>query len=142
MNGVIITPDTASTGAPAPSPWLPVETPVSMPVQTLRKGKLSNRQLPTTPGAMAWRRALVIGGAGLLTLVAAYQIWWVLRGSGTDVLEGLLLVLFVALFAWIAQAFVSALAGLLIIASHPLRMMLGGTHAWLSFATWLTHWVT
>ncbi len=37
---------------------------------------------------------------------------------------------------------VSALAGLLIIASHPLRMMLGGTHAWLSFATWLTHWVT
>ena len=39
---------------------------------------------------------------------------------------------------------VSALAGLLIIASHPLRMMLGGTHAWLSFATRLTsaHWVT
>jgi hypothetical protein len=36
----------------------------------------------------------------------------------------------------------SALAGLFIIASHPLRMMLGGTNAWLSFATWLTHWVT
>lgn len=35
----------------------------------------------------------------------------------------------------------SALAGLFIIASHPLRMMLGGTHAWLSFAGWLTHWV-
>jgi hypothetical protein len=37
---------------------------------------------------------------------------------------------------------VSALAGLFIIASHPLRMMLGGTHAWLSFANWLTHWVS
>jgi len=36
----------------------------------------------------------------------------------------------------------SVLAGLLIVASHPLRMMLGGTQAWLSFATWLTHWVT
>ena len=36
----------------------------------------------------------------------------------------------------------SALAGLFIIASHPLRMMLGGTHLWLSFATWLTHWVS
>jgi len=35
----------------------------------------------------------------------------------------------------------SALAGLLIIVSHPLRMMIGGTNAWLSFATWLTHWV-
>lgn len=36
----------------------------------------------------------------------------------------------------------SALAGLFIIASHPLRMMLGGTHAWLSFATWLTNLFT
>jgi hypothetical protein len=33
------------------------------------------------------------------------------------------------------------LAGLLIIGSHPLRLMLGGTHAWLVFATWLTHWI-
>lgn len=32
------------------------------------------------------------------------------------------------------------LAGVLIIGSHPLRLMLGGTHAWLVFATWLTHW--
>jgi hypothetical protein len=32
------------------------------------------------------------------------------------------------------------LAGLLIIGSHPLRLMLGGTHAWLVFATWLTQW--
>ena len=35
----------------------------------------------------------------------------------------------------------TALAGLLIIASQPLRLMLGGTHVWLSFAAWLTHWV-
>src|SRR5882724_3042762 len=33
----------------------------------------------------------------------------------------------------------TALAGLLIIASQPLRLMIGGTHAWLAFATWLTH---
>jgi hypothetical protein len=30
------------------------------------------------------------------------------------------------------------LAGLLIIASQPLRLMLGGTHLWLTFASWLT----
>ena len=28
---------------------------------------------------------------------------------------------------------------ILIIASQPLRLMLGGTHAWISFAGWLTH---
>ncbi|MBA2705393.1 MAG: hypothetical protein H0U60_16260 [Blastocatellia bacterium] len=33
----------------------------------------------------------------------------------------------------------TALGALLIIASQPLRLMLGGTHAWLAFAGWLTH---
>ena len=32
------------------------------------------------------------------------------------------------------------IAGALIVISHPLRMVIGGTHAWLAFATWLTHW--
>lgn len=31
-------------------------------------------------------------------------------------------------------------AGLLIVASHPLRMIIGGTHAWIAFATWITRW--
>ncbi|HXL82356.1 MAG TPA: hypothetical protein VN951_15885 [Pyrinomonadaceae bacterium] len=33
----------------------------------------------------------------------------------------------------------TALAALLIVASQPLRLLLGGTHAWLAFAGWLTH---
>jgi hypothetical protein len=32
------------------------------------------------------------------------------------------------------------LAALLIVIAQPLRLILGGTHAWLVFATWLTHW--
>jgi len=32
------------------------------------------------------------------------------------------------------------LGGALIVVSHPLRLIIGGTHAWLVFATWLTHW--
>src|SRR5438067_907357 len=32
------------------------------------------------------------------------------------------------------------LGGALIVVSHPLRLVIGGTHAWLVFATWLTHW--
>lgn len=31
--------------------------------------------------------------------------------------------------------------GLLIVVSHPLRLVIGNTQAWLSFATWLTGWV-
>ena len=34
------------------------------------------------------------------------------------------------------------LGGLLIVASQPLRLMLGGTHVWLSFAGWLVNLVT
>lgn len=35
----------------------------------------------------------------------------------------------------------TVIGGLLIIVSHPLRLIIGGTHAWIAFATWLTHWV-
>ncbi|HUS13143.1 MAG TPA: hypothetical protein VMZ30_21910 [Pyrinomonadaceae bacterium] len=35
----------------------------------------------------------------------------------------------------------TALASLLIVASQPLRLMLGGTNAWLAFAGWLTNLV-
>ena len=34
----------------------------------------------------------------------------------------------------------TVLGGALIVISHPLRLIIGGTHAWLAFATWLTHW--
>lgn len=31
--------------------------------------------------------------------------------------------------------------GLLLVVSHPLRLVVGGTQAWLTFADWLTQWV-
>jgi hypothetical protein len=34
----------------------------------------------------------------------------------------------------------TVIGGALIVASHPLRLIIGGTHAWIAFATWLTHW--
>lgn len=34
----------------------------------------------------------------------------------------------------------TVLGGLLLVVSHPLRMLIGTTHAWIAFATWLTHW--
>lgn len=32
------------------------------------------------------------------------------------------------------------LGGALIVISHPLRIVIGGTNAWLAFATWITQW--
>jgi hypothetical protein len=34
----------------------------------------------------------------------------------------------------------TVLGGALIVISHPLRLVIGNTHAWLVFATWLTQW--
>jgi hypothetical protein len=35
----------------------------------------------------------------------------------------------------------TVLGGLLLVLSHPLRLVVGNTRAWLSFAEWLTQWV-
>ncbi len=104
-------------------PPLPPESPLAMPVQSLDRGILADPPRPTTPPNMPWRRFAVIGAAVLLTAVATYQLWWLLRGDGIDPLEGTLLVLFVALFAWIVQAFVGAIAGfVLLLQRRPLRL--------------------
>ena len=103
--------------SPPQQTWLPAESPLPMPVQDLRSGDLSPRALPTSPATIGGRRALVVGAAVLLTLFATYQVWWVLRGGGIDVLEGVLLALFVALFSWIALSFSSALAGFVLLLS-------------------------
>ena len=99
----------ASLGGGQADDWLPQEAPLAMPVQDLAAGTLAAPEgLPSTPRRIFWRRAWVMGGTVVLTLLAAYQIWWVTRGAGTSLLEGLLLALFLALFAWIATAFTSA----------------------------------
>ncbi|PJJ98572.1 glucans biosynthesis glucosyltransferase MdoH [Lysobacteraceae bacterium NML91-0213] len=105
------------------APVLPPDAPLPMPVQCLRTGTPPAGRLPTTPRGMASRRAAVIGGAALLTLVAAYQIWWLLRGGGISVAEGLLIAIFIALFAWIVQSFVGTLAGFLVMLQRrPARL--------------------
>lgn len=102
---------------------MPPECRVEMPVQSLREGRLSTRQRPSSPRGMGWRRASIIVTSALLTAVATYQIWWLLRVGGIDVLEGLLLLVFVPLFAWIVQSFTSSLAGfVLVLLRRPARL--------------------
>lgn len=104
--------------ASVPYEALPPESPMAMPVQSLKTGGLSPKPLPTAPRGMALRRLYVIGGAALLTLVAAYHILRVLYVGGLNILEGALLGLFLFLFAWIALAFTSSLAGFVLILSR------------------------
>ncbi len=106
----------APAGAPVPAsalaPALPPPSPLAMPVQSLREGPPRVEGAPVAPRSLALTRILVIGGAALMTAIGGRQMFLVLNGSGESTLGWIVLVLFVVLFAWIALAFTSALAGL------------------------------
>ncbi|MET0754772.1 MAG: glucans biosynthesis glucosyltransferase MdoH [Pseudoxanthomonas sp.] len=104
---------------------LPPPSPMQMPVQSLRTGELDPRPLPSAPRGMFWRRAYILGGTVSLTALATYQMWRVLRVDGLAVLESVLIVLFVALFAWIVQSFLGALAGFVLVVSRNSEHRLG-----------------
>ncbi|MCC7273592.1 MAG: glucans biosynthesis glucosyltransferase MdoH [Alphaproteobacteria bacterium] len=98
-------------GRPPPRAALPAASPLAMP----RQG-LWTRGGPDAPRAagysgVAWTRGLVIGTAVAATIGAALEMLYVLEVGGLTILEASILVLFVALFAWIALAFTSAVAG-------------------------------
>ena len=63
-------------------------------------------QIPT-----AHRRGYILIGTAAMTLAGGYEMFEVLQVGGVTVLEALVLMLFVVLFAWIAFSFVSAIAG-------------------------------
>jgi len=97
-------------GGPAAFRALPDEAPLAMPAQALH-ARAAHVRPGSSPGHMAARRSLVLGGAVAVTGVAAYQMYLVLGVGGLTLLEGVILALFVVLFAWIALALVSALCG-------------------------------
>ncbi len=107
------------THAPAAGDrFLPDEAPMPMPPQSLAAAPPRPARPRTSPPGLAGRRLLVIGGAALLTLGAARETYLVLNGAGPSVLGIVVLLLFVALFAWIALAFTSAVAGFVSLLRH------------------------
>ncbi|MFT9442162.1 MAG: glucans biosynthesis glucosyltransferase MdoH [Acetobacter papayae] len=94
---------------------LPPEAPLAMPVQDLharpdREGR--GRRPATSPRSIALRRLAVIGSALLMTAYGAWRTHKVMDdGGGMSTLGVIMLVLFVALFMWIALAFTSSVAG-------------------------------
>jgi membrane glycosyltransferase len=90
---------------------LPDEAPLAMPTQSLRQAPPRAPRPPSAPRAMALRRFVVIGGAVVLTVAGAWEMYTVFAVNGLTALAVFMLALFLALFAWIALSFTSALAG-------------------------------
>jgi membrane glycosyltransferase len=73
---------------------------------------------------MGLRRTLVIGGAVVMTGFAAREMYRVLAVNGATPLAIVMLALFVALFAWIALSFTSAIAGFVSVVAGGGRRLL------------------
>ena len=98
-------------GVAAPFTGLPPEAPLGMAAQALGDRPARTPRPPSSPPHIGWRRLLVVGGAIVLTAAATREMALVLGSNGLTPLADLILVLFVSLFAWIALALTSAIAG-------------------------------
>jgi membrane glycosyltransferase len=102
--------DNILTNAP-PFRALPDEAPLAMPTQSLWTAPERHATPGTELRLIGLRRILVIGSAIVMTVEATHEMYRVLGVNGPTVLAIVMLTLFVALFAWIALSFTSALAG-------------------------------
>lgn len=92
--------------------FLPKEAPIDMAVQPLRRFEPP----PAPDFAPMWtRRGFILTGTAILTAAGCYEMYRVLQVGGVTVLESIILLLFVLLFAWIAFSFMSALAGFFVL---------------------------
>lgn len=106
---------------------LPEEAPLAMPTQSLRRAPKRVRHFASSPNAMGLRRLLVIGSAIILTAFGAREMYRVLAVNGATPLAIFMLALFVALFAWIALSFTSAIAGFIsVVAGGGQRLLARG----------------
>jgi membrane glycosyltransferase len=86
---------------------------MEMAIQPLRQFQ---RQPSSPRFATVWhRRALILAGTAILTVAGCYEMYDVLKVGGVTILEWMILVLFVLLFAWIAFSFMSGFAGFLVL---------------------------
>ncbi|MGP9810784.1 glucans biosynthesis glucosyltransferase MdoH [Rhodopseudomonas sp. NSM] len=90
---------------------LPAEAPLAMPEQSFAEAPPRMIDRSTAANSGGWRRLLIMLGTAALSYAGIDEMYQVLKVGGVTILEGLVLVLFAALFAWVALSFVSALAG-------------------------------
>ncbi|WP_291864197.1 glucans biosynthesis glucosyltransferase MdoH [Bradyrhizobium sp.] len=95
--------------------FLPPESRLDMPTQSLRDFRRPTSGHEIGPKSVILRRAYIFIGTAALTLGGCYQMYQVLQVGGITTLEATVLVLFVLLFAWIAFSFTSSLAGFFVL---------------------------
>jgi len=102
---------------------LPPESPMPMPQQSLWIPRKRAAAPGTGPGTIALRRSIVFAASLGMTGVAAYEMYEVVQVGGLTFLEGIVLGLFVVLFAWIALSFISTLVGFVVALIGPERAL-------------------
>jgi membrane glycosyltransferase len=102
---------------------LPEECPLLMPQQSLWQRRGRARSPGTASRTVPLRRLFVFATSIAMTMAAAYEMYQVLKIAGLTIPEGVVLVLFVFLFAWIALSFVSAVVGFLAVLWGPNRAL-------------------
>jgi membrane glycosyltransferase len=109
---------------------LPAAAPLAMPVQRLRGAEAAEHDQPARaedaaplgrPRLLGLRRLLVFAATIAMTALGGAEMYLVLSVGGLTVLEGIVLGLFVLLFAWIGLSFVSSLAGFVLELAGPER---------------------
>ena len=91
------------------------------------------------------KRLMLMGTIGILPAAVARLPFGFMEQGGPFAFYGLsdLFIVPCLIFDFVSHGRphrATMLATVLIVASQPLRLVIGGTHAWLVFAAWLTHW--
>jgi membrane glycosyltransferase len=95
--------------------FLPAETPLAMPSRRLDAAPEPRPMSAQPKVSVGGRRVFIFAGSACLTGAGAYEMYDVLKVGGVTALEGIVLALFLLLFAWIAFSFMSAVAGFFVL---------------------------
>lgn len=114
-----------SGGPAAARPWgpshaapdMPGETPIAMPIQSLDTAPDPVAPPRTSPHGMLERRLLLVLGTLVIGTFGAGEITRSLSSDGISGIDVVLMLLFFALFGWIAFGFLNAFAGFLLLMS-------------------------
>lgn len=106
--------------APPPAP-LPAEAPLAMPVQDLYGIAPGSIAVRTSPHGMQVKRLLLLVVTAVIAMAASSEVRFALSRDGLGLLDVVLLLFFVPLFAWISFGFVTSAIGFfqLITGKHP-----------------------
>ncbi len=91
------------------APPLPPDAPLEMPVQSFASGVRG--EPGDGPRSIRLRRFALLAASAAFTTFAAHEMYLVLQVAGLTLLEQVVLVLFVVLFAWVAFSFVINVVG-------------------------------